>query len=91
MSSPCSKSDGMNEIPDEENKIVRISLFSRYQGSESEDEIIKGHWSRLNLPENLKIRWLKSVDFGNGYSILTKSDDLGKTANIDPLFASALP
>ena len=71
MSSPCSKSDGQCEIPDSENKIVQIQLFGRYQGSEDEDKILKEYWSCLNLPEDLKIRWLKSVDFKNGYSNLT--------------------
>ena len=40
ISSPPEKNGGMCEIADSENKMVRISLFGRYQGSDDEDEII---------------------------------------------------
>ena len=69
---------------------MRIQLFGRYQGSEYEDKILKEHWSCLNLPEDLKIRWLKSMDFRNGYSNLMKSD-LANSASSDQVHASALP
>lgn len=50
--------------------MVRISLFSRYQGSAAEDQVLKEHWNSLNLPEEYNVRWLKSVDFKKGYSQL---------------------
>ena len=48
--------------------MVRISLFKRYQGSEKEDQVLKNQIKTLDIPEGFNIRWLKSVDYTNGFS-----------------------
>ena len=63
-SSPSSS----DEIPESENLMVRISLFKRYQGSEKEDQVLKNQIETLDIPEGFNIRWLKSVDYTNGFS-----------------------
>lgn len=54
--------------------MVRLSLFKRYQGSESEDNILRNTWSSLETPENCSIRWLRSTDFSNGYRNLKSTE-----------------
>lgn len=64
--------------------MVRISLFGRYQGSESEDAVLKNHWSSLGMPNDLNIRWLRSTDYKYGYTELTKCAE----ADVDPKHSS---
>lgn len=59
-----------DEIPDSENKMVCLSLFKRYQGSEKEDQALSERWKSLDPPQNMNIRWLKSVDYRAGYGKL---------------------
>ena len=47
--------------------MVRIGLFKRYQGSEKEDQVLKNQIEALDIPEGFNIRWLKSMDYTNGF------------------------